>query len=128
VLVPGADTDGRWSPIEWVAAPVALGAGHGAHLHRHSEESFLIRRETLGFPLGDEVTILGAGDFLCVRPGVRHGYANVSGAPVEMLVSFHPAGLEALFVKYRTNGETGGDGAGFIAAAARLHASEFQPG
>jgi uncharacterized RmlC-like cupin family protein len=126
VLISGTDTDGRWSLMEWVAAPVALGGGYGAHLHRECEETFLIRKGALEFLLGDEVTILTAGDSVSVLPGVRHGYANVSGAPVEMLVAFHPAGLEALFMKYRTDGEMACEGEGFMAEATRFHASEFE--
>jgi hypothetical protein len=49
-----------------------------------------------------------ADHFLSVRPGVHHGYANVSGAPVEILVSFRPAGLEALFPKCRPDSEKRG--------------------
>jgi hypothetical protein len=61
-----------------------------------------------------------------VSPGVRHGYANVSGAEVALLVSFHPGGFEELFLKYRTDQEPTQDGHGFIADATRDYASEFE--
>ena len=128
VIVFGHDTGGKYSLMEYVVAAGEGTAPHvprsyGAHRHRECEETFLIRRGELEFLLGDEVVTLRAGDFLRVPPGIRHGYANVSGAEVEMLVGFMPGGLEELFVKYRTDGS--GDGEGFVAEATRLHASEF---
>ena len=128
IIVSGEDTAGRYSLMEWVvaAAPALSGpADYGAHRHRECEETFLIRRGRLEFLIGDDVRTLGPGDFVRAPPGVRHGYRNVSGEAVEMLVSFHPAGLETLFVKYRTDGPGPAEGEGFIADATRLHASEF---
>ena len=127
ILVFGRQTGGRYGLMEWtVAAAEGPVLGYGAHLHRDMEETFFVRRGELRFLLGDEVTTLGAGDFVRVPPGVRHGYANLSGAPVELLVSFHPGGFEELFLKYRTDQPTPlGDG--FVADATRLHASEFEP-
>jgi quercetin dioxygenase-like cupin family protein len=117
ILAFGRDTGGRYALMEWTVAPGPIPApGYGPHLHRGIEETFLI----------DRVTTLAPGDFVRVPPGTRHGYANVSGAPVEMLVGFHPGGLEALFVKYRTDGVGPEPGDGFVADATRLHDSEFE--
>ena len=127
ILAFGRDTGGRYSLMEWTLAPgPAPAPGYGAHLHREIEETFLIRSGRLDFLLGDQVTTLGPGDFVRVPPGTRHGYANVSGAPVEMLVGFHPGGIEELFLKYRTDGAGPEPGEGFAPDAARLHASEFE--
>lgn len=127
VLVFGRDTGGRYSLMEWTVAPgPAPATGYGPHLHREIEETFLIRSGRLDFLLGDAVTTLGPGDFVRVPPGMRHGYANTSGEPVEMLVSFVPGGLEELFVKYRTDADGPQSGDGFVADAAALFASEFE--
>lgn len=130
ILVFGRDTGGRYSLMEWTVAPGNLPAqakpSYGAHLHRDIEETFLVRRGALEFLLGDEVTTLTTGDVVRVPPGVRHGYANTSGAPVELLVSFHPGGLEEVFLKYRTDGDGPAVGDGFVADATRWHASEFE--
>jgi mannose-6-phosphate isomerase-like protein (cupin superfamily) len=128
IIVSGADTAGRYSLMEWVVAAARATPGapdYGAHLHRECEETFLIRRGSLEFLIGDEVRTLGPGDFVRAPPGVRHGYRNVSGEEVEMLVSFVPAGLEMLFVKYRTDAPGAQEGDGFVADATRLFASEF---
>ena len=130
ILVFGRDTGGRYGLMEWTVAPGDPSAqgepSYGAHLHRDIEETFFVRRGTLLFLLRNEVTTLTAGDFARVPPGVRHGYANTSGEAVELLVSFHPGGLEEIFLKYRTDGGQPPAGDGFMADASRLHASEFE--
>jgi mannose-6-phosphate isomerase-like protein (cupin superfamily) len=117
VLVLGSDTGGVYGLVELTVAPMATDA-YGAHLHRGCEETFLVQRGKLDFLLGDEVVSLGPGDFVRAPPGVRHGYANRSGEPVELLVSFHPGGLEQLFLKHRTD-------TAFKADAERLFGSVF---
>jgi len=128
ILVFGRDTGGAYGLMEWTVAPAPPGDGpqtYGAHRHDGCEETFLVRKGQLDFLLGDEVITLGPGDFVRAPPGARHGYANTSGAPVELLVSFHPGGLEDLFLKYRTDGPGPSDGDGFMADAERLFGSAF---
>lgn len=127
VVVFGRDTGDRYSLMEYtVAAGEGPASGYGAHRHGGIEETFLVRNGSLEFLLGETVSTLNAGDFVRVPPGVRHGYANVSGAPVELLVSFYPGGFEELFVKYRTDGGDPGGGAGFMEEATRRFGSTFE--
>ncbi len=125
IIVSGDDTGGRYSLMEWTVAPTGE-TGFGPHRHGGCEETFLIRSGVLEFLLDDVVTTLRPGDFVRAPPGVRHGYRNSSGEPVEMLVGFVPAGLEMLFVKYRTDGVGPETGNGFVADATRLFDSEFE--
>jgi mannose-6-phosphate isomerase-like protein (cupin superfamily) len=130
IVVSGEDTGGRYALMEWTVAPAEAGcapASYGPHRHDACEETFLIRSGTLEFLLGDQVTTMGPGDFVRVPPGLRHGYRNVSGEAVEMMVGFHPAGLEMLFVKYRSDQSSPPAGEGFVADATRFHASVFEP-
>jgi mannose-6-phosphate isomerase-like protein (cupin superfamily) len=129
LIVSGADTDGKYSLLEWVVAPEAEvsrddPAEYGAHLHRECEETFLILSGSLDFMLGSETVVLSEGDFVRVQPGVAHGYRNSCGKPVKMLVTLLPAGLEALFFKYRSDQHEVPD-EGFVAEATRRFASEF---
>lgn len=127
ILVSGAETGGRYSLMEYhVAASTGPAENYGAHRHGEIEETFLVRSGSLEFLLGDTVTTLNAGDFVRVPPGTRHGYANISGEPVELLVSFHPGGFEQLFLKYRTDRDRPPEGEGFVIDAARDFASEFE--
>jgi mannose-6-phosphate isomerase-like protein (cupin superfamily) len=129
LIVSANDTDGRYSLLEWtVAAGRRLAEGeprdYGPHLHRRYEETFLIQSGSMEFLIGDKVVLLEQGDFVRVPPGVRHGYQNTSGKPVDMLVMFSPGGLEELFLKYRSD-QAEVKGGGFISDATRYHASEF---
>ena len=131
IIVAGTDTEGRYSLMEWTVAASAPGdptaISYGPHRHGACEETFLIRSGRLDFLLGDTVTTLNPGDFVRVPANTRHGYANTSGQPVEMLVGFHPAGMEQLFVKYRTDQSPAPDPQGFITEAERLFGSTFEP-
>lgn len=130
VLVSGSDTDGRYALMEYVAASRPAGCGSasefGAHRHNGFEETFLIQSGTLRFLLGEEVIDLAPGDVVRVPAGTRHGYANVSGAPVVMLVSFHPGGFEQLFVRHRSDQGPPPSPLGFIEEAVANFASEFE--
>jgi mannose-6-phosphate isomerase-like protein (cupin superfamily) len=125
IIVSGEDTGGRYSLMEWTVAATDE-TGFGPHRRGACEETFLIRSGHLEFLIVEDVTTLGPGDFVRAPPGVRHGYRNASGRPVEMLVGFVPAGMEMLFVKYRTDGDGPAKGEGFVADATRLFASEFE--
>ncbi|HEY0646726.1 cupin domain-containing protein [Phenylobacterium sp.] len=129
ILVSGDDTGGRWSLMEYEVAARAAEEplAYGPHLHREIEETFIVQAGRLRFLLGEEVRDLGPGDRVCVSPGVRHGFANVSGAPVKLLVSFHPGGFEQLFVRHRTDQDPPPAADGFLLEATRDWASEFEP-
>ncbi|HEY1750484.1 MAG TPA: cupin domain-containing protein [Caulobacteraceae bacterium] len=131
VLVFGHETGGRYSLMEYVVAagPAADAApGYGPHSHAAIEETFLVRQGRLSFLLGEEVIELGPGDFVRVPPGERHGFANLSGEPVELLVGFVPGGFETLFVRHRTDRSPPPRPDGFIEDATREFASTFEAG
>lgn len=128
ILVSGEETGGRWSLMtyEVAARPVGTPLGYGPHLHREIEETFVVESGRLSFLLGEELRELGPGDVVRVPPGVRHGFANLSGAPVRLLVSFHPGGFEQLFVRHRTDQDPLPAPDGFLVEATRDWASEFE--
>jgi len=128
VLVFGHETGGRYALMEFVVAPRPAGEApdFGPHRHLEIEETFLVRRGQLRFLLGEAVFDLAAGDFVRAAPGVRHGFANVSGAEVELLVSFHPGGFEELFIAHRSDQAPAPSPTAFMDDARRLHASEFE--
>ena len=130
ILVFGRDTADRYSLMEYVVAPRAARsegeAAYGPHRHRDIEETFLVRSGRLQFLLDETTLELGPGDFVRVPPGVRHGFANLSGEQVELLVSFHPGGFEELFVRHRSDQEPPPSPLGFVEDAVRLFNSEFE--
>ena len=131
VLVFGHQTGGRYSLMEFIVAtrPQASDAhpsNFGPHRHLDIEETFLVRRGSLRFLLGEEIFDLGEGDFVRVPPGVRHGFVNVSGRQVDLLVSFHPGGFEELFITHRSDQNPPPSPTGFMDDAVRLFGSEFE--
>jgi mannose-6-phosphate isomerase-like protein (cupin superfamily) len=90
VLIAGESTDNAYSLMELTVAPREPDVGFGPHLHLDINEVFVVRKGTLEFLLGSDVTSLIAGDVVRLPPGVRHGYRNASGEPVELLVWFTP--------------------------------------
>ena len=129
IIMSSRSTQGAYSVMEWVVAPgnQAQADSHdfGDHQHGSIEETFLVRSGELQFLLGDKVTTVGAGDFVRVPPGVRHGYRNVTNAPVDLVVTFVPGGFEELFVKYRTD-QARTEGPGFLAEATERFDSTFE--
>ncbi|MFN0145602.1 MAG: cupin domain-containing protein [Dehalococcoidia bacterium] len=133
ILVFGKHTGGAYSLMEWIVGakagvPAEEPPAFGPHVHRESEETFLVRSGSIEFLLGNDVRTLRTGDFVRVPPGVRHGYANTSGHDADLLVGFLPGGMEELFLKYRTDTEFPLDQAGFIVEAGEQFASEFESG
>jgi mannose-6-phosphate isomerase-like protein (cupin superfamily) len=128
VLVFGHQTSGRYSLMEFVVSPRATDAplDFGPHRHREIEETFLVRAGRLRFLLGDSEMDLGPGDFVRVPPGMRHGFANLSGEPVDLLVSFHPGGFEELFITHRSDQNPPPSPDGFLREAEQRFASEFE--
>lgn len=127
IVVSSAATGGASSVMEWTVAPAADSeSGFGPHAHGALEETFLVRAGELEFLLGDDVTTISAGDFICVPAGVRHGYRNRTGKPVDLLVTFVPGGFEELFVRYRTDQAGEVDPDGFVADATRDFQTVFE--
>ena len=125
VLIAGESTANVYSLMELTVAARGAEVGFGPHLHHDIDEVFVVRHGTLEFLLGSEVTSLGAGDVVRVPPGVRHGYRNISGEPVDLLVWFTPGGFERLFVKYRTD-QANLDEDGFVTEASDSFNSQFE--
>jgi mannose-6-phosphate isomerase-like protein (cupin superfamily) len=131
VLAFGRDTGGRYGLMEYVVAarpPLASGEtpAYGAHRHAAIEETFLVRQGRLSFLLEERVIELATGDFVRVPPGTRHGFANLSGQPVELLVSFTPGGFEELFVRHRTDQSPPPRPNGFVEDATAEFGSQFE--
>jgi len=128
ILVSGDQTGGAYSVMEWMVAPLPQDAqaSFGAHRHGRYEETFFVLEGSLAFLLDDQVLDLAVGDLVSVPSQTRHGYINRSGAPVRLLVTFRPAGMEALFYRYRTDQTAVPSLKAFLDEAERDHASTYE--
>lgn len=87
----------------------------GAGLHRHTRltEAFEVHEGALTLRLGDRDVTAGPGDFVLVRPGEPHAFANRGDVPVRFTLTFAPAlqregffeGLAALAAEDRLRDE-----------------------
>ncbi|WP_030242675.1 cupin domain-containing protein, partial [Streptomyces sp. NRRL S-350] len=65
-------------------------AGAPSHFHTRAWELFFVISGSLEVLVGEEVTVLGAGDFLAVPPHTPHAFAAAPGAQADVLFVFTP--------------------------------------
>ncbi|MER7350978.1 cupin domain-containing protein [Streptomyces aurantiacus] len=69
----------------------AAGAvGAPAHFHTKATELFFVISGSLQVLVGEEVTVLNAGDFLAVPPHTPHAFAAAPGCEADVLFVFTP--------------------------------------
>jgi quercetin dioxygenase-like cupin family protein len=93
-LVSGDETGGAYFAMEALVPP---GGGPPPHIHRNEDETFYVVEGTVGFRLGDDVVTAGPGDFVNVPRGMVHCFHNSGTAPMRMILTFTPAGIEKFF-------------------------------
>jgi quercetin dioxygenase-like cupin family protein len=91
VKISGAETEGRWTLVEFEAPP---GNGPPLHVHRDDDESFYVIDGEITFYLGDAVIEARAGSFAFAPRGVPHTFVVGGEAPARYLVVSAPAGFE----------------------------------
>src|SRR3954464_9259195 len=96
-MIPGADTDSRFSLVEHPMPPRGL----AAPLHRHNREdeySFVLEGR-MGALLGDDVVEAGPGDLVYKPRGQWHTFWNAADEPARILEIIAPAGFERFFAE-----------------------------
>ena len=96
-MIPGADSDTRFSLVEHPMPPRGL----AAPLHRHNREdeySFILEGR-MGALLGDDVVEAGPGDLVYKPRGQWHTYWNAGDEPLRILEIISPAGFEQFFAE-----------------------------
>jgi mannose-6-phosphate isomerase-like protein (cupin superfamily) len=97
LLADADDTDGKLTSNLTHFEPGNAGAP--PHHHTRGAELFYVLDGSLQMLLGDEVAVLGRGDFVVVPPGVHHAFAPAAGSGADVLIVFAP-GTER-FAYYR---------------------------
>ncbi|MEU6929048.1 cupin domain-containing protein [Streptomyces sp. 2RAF24] len=64
--------------------------GAPAHFHTKATELFFVISGSLQVLVDDEITVLGAGDFLAVPPHTPHAFAAAPGCEADVLFVFTP--------------------------------------
>lgn len=90
----GADTNGQFTLIEEVNPP---GTMIPPHVHTNEDEIFKVLEGELEVTVGDETTILKAGDLAFAPKNVPHTWKVVGDQDCKTILSVFPAGLESMF-------------------------------
>jgi quercetin dioxygenase-like cupin family protein len=86
-----ADSDGNANGFTSYRSTFAEGAvGAPAHFHTKATELFFVISGSLQVLVGEEVTVLQAGDFLAVPPHTPHAFAAASASEADVLFVFTP--------------------------------------
>jgi quercetin dioxygenase-like cupin family protein len=93
-LVTGAESGGAYFAMEALVPP---GGGPPPHIHRNEDETFYVVEGECSIRLGDETITAGVGDFVNVPRGLVHCFHNDGAAPMRMILTFTPAGMERFF-------------------------------
>jgi mannose-6-phosphate isomerase-like protein (cupin superfamily) len=92
IKATGEDTDGSFFLSE-STVPAGF-PGPPPHRHERLHDMFYVLDGTLTVRLGDEISEVGPGTFICVPPGVVHTFSNPSDTPVRFLNFNTPSGWE----------------------------------
>lgn len=86
-----ADTDGPGGGFTTYRSTFTEGAvGAPAHFHTKATELFFVISGSLQVLVGEEITVLQAGDFLAVPPHTPHAFAAAPGCEADVLFVFTP--------------------------------------
>ncbi|MCY3974388.1 MAG: cupin domain-containing protein [Simkaniaceae bacterium] len=95
IRLRGDDTEGRFTLIDFVLYPGAIGPGE--HYHKECMKTFFVLKGRLGFEVAGEKGELSAGEILHIPKGTVHDFANAYDGPCRFLLYASPAGLEYFF-------------------------------
>ena len=124
-MIPGADSDARFSLVEHPMPPRALAAP--LHLHTREDEYSFVLEGRMGALLGDDVVEAGPGDLVFKPRNQWHTFWNAGDEPCRILEIISPAGFEHFFEEIV---DLGGPAVADPEALARLNARyrlEMQP-
>ena len=96
IKLTAEDTNGLFTLIE---ENNEAGVQIPPHVHEHEDEVFYVLAGELELTVGDETTVLQAGDLAFGPRGVAHSWRTVGPSTTKVLLSVFPAGLEAMFAE-----------------------------
>ncbi len=95
IKVGSTETGGALAVVDYVAGGGF--AGPAVHIHRQTDEAFLVLDGEVRFQLNDDVVTAGAGEFVYIPRGVPHTFSNPGDAPAHFLEIITPGGFEGYF-------------------------------
>ena len=96
IKLTGEDTNGQFTLIEQFNEP---GMGIPPHVHEDEDEVFQVLSGQVEMSIGDESTVLSAGDLIFCPRGIPHSWRVVGEEKARAMLSIFPAGLEHMFAE-----------------------------
>src|SRR5688572_3750618 len=93
-LVTGDESGGAYFAMEAVVPP---GGGPPLHTHANENETFYVLEGNCTSNLDGTSVVAGPGNFVNTPIGTRHFFRNESAAPVRLVLTFTPSGIEKFF-------------------------------
>lgn len=94
-LIDGDQTGGRFSVVEYLLPPHALGAP--PHTHTEEDEYSFVLEGRVGLQLADQVLEASRGELVVKPRGIEHAFWNTGDEPARILELISPAGFENYF-------------------------------
>ena len=91
IRVSAADTNGAYSIVEIVSSP---GDSTSMHVHRNEDECIFVLEGTARIAIGDRTFDAAAGTAVVLARNVPHAWGNPSNAPLRIVVTSTPGGIE----------------------------------
>ena len=94
VKLTGLDTNGQFTLIEEENVP---GTMVPPHVHSNEDEVFKVLEGEIELTVGDQTTILKAGDLALGPRGIPHSWKIIGDKNAKVILSVFPAGIELMF-------------------------------
>jgi quercetin dioxygenase-like cupin family protein len=94
IKLRGSDTNGQFTLIEEENMP---GTAIPPHVHNNEDEVFKVLEGEMELTVGDQTTLLKAGDLAFGPRGIPHSWKIVGDKKARVILSVFPSGIEDMF-------------------------------
>lgn len=102
IRVPASVTNGSYSVTEILSSP---GDSTPVHLHENEDEHILVVEGTARVLCGDKTLDATAGTMISLARGIPHAWGNPTDAPIRLMITARPGGVEEVLRLIATSGD-----------------------
>jgi quercetin dioxygenase-like cupin family protein len=102
IRIPAAATNGGYSVTEIVSSP---SDSTPVHLHENEDEHILVLEGTARVLYGDRTFDAAAGTVVSLARGIPHAWGNPTDAPLRLVITSAPGGVEEVLRLIATSGD-----------------------
>jgi quercetin dioxygenase-like cupin family protein len=102
IRVPATATNGCYSVTEIISNP---GDSTPVHLHEKDDEHILVVEGTAWVLYGDKTFDATAGTVVSLARGIPHAWGNPTDAPIRLMITATPGGVEEVLRLIATSGD-----------------------